>query len=79
MDSRSRIVPTALGEFVDIRDQGCRTPWSDTPIRHHDHVVPVTEDGKTSEVNSQRLCESQPRQAGTGLVCPTSLRPPTFR
>ncbi len=58
MDSRSRLVPAALGEFVGIRDQVCRTPWCDAPIRHVDHVVPVTEDGKTSEVNSQGLCES---------------------
>ena len=58
MDSRSRLVPAALGEFVGIRDQVCRTPWCDAPVRHHDHVVPVTEDGKTSEVNSQGLCES---------------------
>jgi hypothetical protein len=57
MDSRSRIVPTALGEFVDIRDQACRTPWCRAPIRHHDHVVPVTEDGKTSDVNSHGLCQ----------------------
>jgi hypothetical protein len=58
MDSKSRLVPAALGEFVEIRDQVCRTPWCDAPIRHHDHVVAVTEDGETSEVNSQGLCES---------------------
>ena len=58
MDSRSRLVPAALGELRRIRDQVCRTPWCDAPIRHDDHVVPVTEDGETSEVNAQGLCES---------------------
>jgi 5-methylcytosine-specific restriction endonuclease McrA len=57
MDSRSRLVPAALGEFVGIRDQVCRTPWCDAPIRHRDHVIPVTEGGETSGVNSQGLCE----------------------
>ena len=58
MDSRSRLVPAALGEFVGIRDQACRTPLCDAPIRHQGHVVPVTQAGETSEANSQGLCES---------------------
>jgi hypothetical protein len=56
-DSRSRCFPEALGLFIELRDQLCRTPWCDAPIRHRDHPEPVTEGGVTSERNGQGLCE----------------------
>lgn len=56
MDSRARLFPTALAEFIDLRDQWCRTPWCGAPIRHHDHIVPHANDGPTSEFNGQGLC-----------------------
>ena len=37
MDSPARCFPTRPGLFLDLRDQTCRTPWCDAPIRHHDH------------------------------------------
>jgi hypothetical protein len=57
-DSRSRFFPAALGRLIELRDQTCRTPWCDAPIRHHDHAVPVAEGGETSRDNGQGLCEA---------------------
>ena len=58
MESRSRTFPKGLGELIDLRDQTCRTPWCDAPIRHHDHARSVEEDGDTSAANGQALCEA---------------------
>ena len=58
MDSRSRLVPAALAHFLGLRDQTCRTPWCDAPIRHRDHIVAVEEGGETSAANTQGLCEA---------------------
>jgi hypothetical protein len=58
MDSRSRTFPAALALFIDLRDQSCRTPWCDAPIRHRDHVVPDAAGGPTSGGNGQGLCEA---------------------
>lgn len=57
-DARSRCFPAGLGTLIDLRDQFCRTPWCDAPIRHHDHPRPVTDGGETSETNGQGLCEA---------------------
>ncbi|MDF2146962.1 HNH endonuclease, partial [Knoellia sp. p5-6-4] len=40
MDSRRRVFDGQLRRFLTLRDQSCRTPWCDAPIRHADHVVP---------------------------------------
>ncbi|TFV53995.1 HNH endonuclease, partial [Mycobacterium sp. PS03-16] len=40
MESRARRFPTGLAAFLDLRDQTCRTPYCDAPIRHHDHADP---------------------------------------
>ena len=81
MDSRSRTFPAALGLFIDLRDQSCRTPWCDAPIRHRDHVVPDHEGGPTSGGNGQGLCEAcnQAKEApgfaaaaGDGVVTTTT-------
>lgn len=58
MDSKSRRFPRALAEFIETRDQVCRTPYCDAPIRHIDHVVPVAAGGETSVENGQGLCEA---------------------
>jgi hypothetical protein len=58
MDARSRTFPAALGLFIDLRDQSCRTPWCDAPIRHRDHVLPDHAGGPTSGSNGQGLCEA---------------------
>lgn len=57
-DSASRFFTAALALLIDLRDQSCRTPWCDAPIRHRDHVVGVVDHGATSLVNAQGLCES---------------------
>jgi hypothetical protein len=57
MDSHSRRFPDALALFIDLRDQTCRTPWCDAPIRHHDHPTPWRTGGATTGPNSQGLCE----------------------
>jgi hypothetical protein len=58
MDSRRRAFDGELREFLVIRDQVCRTPWCDAPIRHADHVSPVVDGGETSAENGQGLCEA---------------------
>ncbi|AUI51715.1 HNH endonuclease [Arthrobacter crystallopoietes] len=58
MDSRARLMPAGMQQVIQARDQLCRTPWCDAPIRHHDHVVPWRDAGETAEVNGQGLCEA---------------------
>ncbi len=59
MDSRSRLFPKGLAEFIELRDQRCRTPpYCDAPIRHHDHAIPHSRGGATSAENGQGLCEA---------------------
>jgi Domain of unknown function (DUF222) len=57
-DSRSRFFPDGLATLIELRDQFCRTPWCDAPIRHHDHLMPVFAGGETSMVSGQGLCEA---------------------
>lgn len=58
LDSRRRIFPRGLVDLLVARDQTCRTPWCDAPIRHIDHVVPAALGGGTSAANGQGLCEA---------------------
>jgi HNH endonuclease len=58
MDSRSRRFAGGLARFIRLRDQVCRVPWCDAPIRHVDHPEPVSSKGKTSSDNGQGLCEA---------------------
>jgi hypothetical protein len=58
MDSRRRRFEGQLRHFVILRDQFCRMPWCDAPIRHADHPVPHREDGPTEPDNAQGLCEA---------------------
>ncbi len=57
MESRARRFPPALAELVRLRDQQCRVPYCDAPIRHIDHVTPVRSGGHTTYRNAQGLCE----------------------
>ncbi|MCZ8381527.1 HNH endonuclease [Mycobacterium sp. CPCC 205372] len=56
MESRSRCFPKGLAAFIDLRDQTCRTPYCDAPIRHHDHAYPHHKRGPTSAVNGLGEC-----------------------
>jgi len=58
MDARSRLFPAGLARFIRLRDQTCRTPWCDAPIRDTDHAEPYDAGGSTSGENGQGLCEA---------------------
>ncbi|MFC8410692.1 HNH endonuclease [Arthrobacter sp. NPDC057259] len=58
MDSRARLFPTGLRRFIETRDDTCRTPYCDAPIRHLDHVVPWYRGGETTSANGAGLCEA---------------------
>ena len=57
MESKSRTFPKALAQFIRFRDDTCRTPYCNAPIRHIDHAHPAHRDGPTTAVNGQGLCE----------------------
>ncbi|MFT3833419.1 MAG: DUF222 domain-containing protein [Micropruina sp.] len=57
MESARRHFPKAMQTFIKARDEYCRTPWCDAPIRHTDHATPVREGGATTLANGQGLCE----------------------
>ncbi|MET3903188.1 DUF222 domain-containing protein [Paenarthrobacter sp. 4246] len=57
-DSKARLFPGGLRRFIETRDDSCRTPYCDAPIRHIDHVVPWRSGGKTSLANGAGLCEA---------------------
>jgi hypothetical protein len=57
MESRSRFFPKGLAMFIGLRDQTCRTPYCDAPIRHRDHAAPRHRDGPTSADNGLGECE----------------------
>jgi hypothetical protein len=56
MDTRRRLFTKNQRKFIALRDQTCRTPWCDAPIRHTDHINPAHRGGKTSVPNGQGLC-----------------------
>lgn len=58
IDARRRLFDGPLRQLLVARDQWCRTPWCGAPIRHADHVVPVTQGGPTEVDNGQGLCEA---------------------
>lgn len=58
MDARSRLFVGRLRDFLITRDDVCRTPWCDAPIRHIDHVRPHAAGGPTSADNGQGLCQT---------------------
>ncbi|GAA1495913.1 HNH endonuclease [Paeniglutamicibacter kerguelensis] len=56
MESSKRILPKQLKRMIAVRDQFCRTPYCDAPIRHYDHVQQVAMGGRTSAVNGDGRC-----------------------
>ncbi|MEC5180089.1 HNH endonuclease, partial [Arthrobacter sp. CG_A4] len=58
MDSRARLFPTGLRRFLQTRDDTCRTPYCDAPIRHYDHIIPWHHGGTTTRTNGAGLCEA---------------------
>ncbi|HXH79003.1 HNH endonuclease [Nocardioides sp.] len=58
MDATGRFFRGSLARFIRLRDQVCRTPWCDAPVRHVDHLQTHADGGPTSARNGQGLCES---------------------
>jgi hypothetical protein len=58
MESRARLFPKGLATFIGLRDQRCRTPYCDAPIRHRDHARPWAAGGHTTAENGLGTCES---------------------
>jgi hypothetical protein len=57
MESRARRFPKSLALFIALRDQTCRTPYCDAPIRHTDHATPKHRAGPTTAHNGLGMCE----------------------
>jgi len=57
LESRARCFPKGLADFIGLRDQRCRTPYCDAPIRHRDHAQPHHRGGPTSAANGSGSCE----------------------
>ena len=47
-DARRRDFPHVARVFLTCRDQICRTPWCDAPIRHADHALAASKGGDTA-------------------------------
>ncbi len=56
MESSRREFSGNLRRMLLLRDDTCRTPWCDAPIRHADHAHPHAEGGPTSYANGSGLC-----------------------
>ena len=58
MDTTARFFSANQRRFLVLRDQSCRTPWCDAPIRHADHVTGHADGGPTATDDGQGLCEA---------------------
>lgn len=58
MESVASRFPPALAALIRLRDQRCRHPWCDAPVRDIDHADPQAQGGVTSHANGQGLCEA---------------------
>ncbi|WP_354171577.1 DUF222 domain-containing protein [Arthrobacter sp. UYEF36] len=58
LDSRARLFPPGLRRLLTARDDTCRTPYCDAPIRHYDHIIPWHRGGPTTHSNGAGLCEA---------------------
>ena len=45
-----------LAKLISLRDQTCRDPYCDAPIRHHDHIHRWSEGGLTTLRNGRGTC-----------------------
>ena len=58
IDTRRRLFQGARRRLLVARDQFCRNPWCDAPLRHADHITRAAEGGQTTTDNGQGLCEA---------------------
>lgn len=56
LDPTKRRFSGALADLVKARDQTCRAPFCDAPVRHLDHVRRHTDAGPTTLTNGRGLC-----------------------
>lgn len=56
MDSRRREFAGLLRRMIVMRDDVCRSPWCDAPIKQADHAVSFATGGDTEWENSSGLC-----------------------
>ncbi|UDY23683.1 HNH endonuclease [Nocardioides sp. Kera G14] len=56
MESKTRLFPQALAQFIRLRDQLCRTPGCGARIGHIDHITDWASGGQTSAANAQGYC-----------------------
>lgn len=54
----SRFATGSIRDLVLLRDQTCRTPYCDAPIRDIDHINPAAARGRTEPDNLQGLCQA---------------------
>ena len=73
MDSTRRLFEGPLRRFLVLRDDVCRTPWCDAPIRHLDHIERHAAGGPTDADNAQGLCVTcnLTKEAAGWTVCRT--------
>ena len=45
-----------LAQLIRLRDQTCRDPYCEAPVRHTDHVVPFRTGGPTTVANGRGVC-----------------------
>ena len=77
MDSRARLFPPGHRRFIQTRDDTCRTPYCDAPIRHLDHIIPWHTGGATTTDQRRRTLRSlQPHQRNPRLESPPRTRHP---
>lgn len=57
MESHARSYPGLLKQFIRLRDQRCRSPFCESPIKQIDHIESAAAGGATSESNARSCCE----------------------
>ena len=45
-----------LARLISLRDQTCRDPFCDAPIRHYDHIHRYSDGGPTTYGNGRGTC-----------------------
>ena len=75
MDSRRRTFTGLLRQFLVLRDQACRVPWCEAPIRAIDHATPAARADRPAPIRATAPAFGTTRQGGTRLGCSPSPAP----
>lgn len=57
VDPRRRRFDGVLAKLLVYRDQRCRDPYCDAPVRHLDHIQTFASGGPTTATNGRGVCE----------------------